>query len=111
LTDEGVGKLIERTVTLHGDEPVNEHIKSASNNAKDLASIRAELVAGAVSGESRDVLGKAARSKKAGWFKSVTWMEDVARDIVGPDLENAEESFRKLVAVMLDWAVDDAGSH
>jgi putative ATP-dependent endonuclease of the OLD family len=36
-------------------------------------------------------------------------MEDVARDIVGPDLENADEGFRKLIAAIFDWAGDGAG--
>jgi hypothetical protein len=109
LTVAGVAELINRALALHGDELVNDHIKSASENAKDLTTVRNELLTNAISDESREILGKAARAKKAGWFKSVTWMEDVARDIVGPDLENADEGFRKLIADIFDWAGDGAG--
>jgi putative ATP-dependent endonuclease of the OLD family len=77
-------------------------------NAKDLAAIRNELLTDVISDESREILGKASRGKKGGWFKSVTWMEDVARDIVGPDLENADEGFRELIAAIFDWAGDGA---
>ena len=92
LSDDAVAKLIERAIELHGKDLVNEHIKSASENAKDLEAIYFELFSDGITPESRIILGKAARTKKAGWFKSVTWMEDAAREIVGPDLANADEA-------------------
>ncbi len=90
-------KLVDRAIELHGEDLINQHIKSASQNAKHLDTVRAEALLLGISPETRALLGKAAQTKKAGWFKSVTWMEDVARDIVGPDLENADAGFRKLV--------------
>ncbi|MFZ5492008.1 MAG: ATP-dependent nuclease [Pseudomonadota bacterium] len=108
LSDDAVGRLIDRAVELHGEDLVNEHIKSASQNATTLDGIQTEALLDGISPESRAVLGKAARTKKAGWFKSVTWMEDVARDIVGPDIENADAGFRGLVEGIFAW-VNDAG--
>lgn len=90
-------KLLDRAVELHGKELVNEHVKSASQNAKDLEGIRCEVLLDEVTHESRAILGKAARAKKAGWFKSVTWMEDASRDVVGPDLADADPDFRALI--------------
>jgi ABC-type cobalamin/Fe3+-siderophores transport system ATPase subunit len=90
LSQDAVVKLIDRAIELHGDELINEHIKSASQNSKKLDAIRAEALDGGITPESRRILGKAARAKKAGWFKSVTWMEEVGRDIVGPDILNLE---------------------
>lgn len=104
MTDDGVGKLIDRAVELHGEELVNEHIKSASQNVKDLNAVQTESLINGITPASRQILGKAARTKKAGWFKSVTWMEDVARDIVGPDLANADAGFRALVDAIFAWA-------
>lgn len=104
MTDDGVGKLIDRAVELHGEELVNEHIKSASQNAKDLNAVQTESLINGITPASRQILGKAARTKKAGWFKSVTWMEDVARDIVGPDLANVDAGFRALVDAIFAWA-------
>lgn len=106
LTDDGVGRLLDRAVELHGDNLINEHIKSASTGTKDLNGIPAEALENGITRESRTVLGKAARTKKAGWFKSVTWMEDVARDIIGPDLVNADTGFRELVERIFAWAGD-----
>ena len=104
LTDDGVGELLDRAVELHGEESVNDHIKSASQNAKNLEGIRAEVIVDGITPESRTVLGKAAQTKKAGWFKSVTWMEDIARDIVAPDLMNTNAGLRELVERIFVWA-------
>ena len=101
LTDDAIEKLIDRAVELHGEEQVNEHIKSASQNTKNLNDIRTGITP-----ENRLILGKAARTKKAGWFKSVTWMEDVARDIVGPDLVKADVGFRTLVDDIFAWVAN-----
>jgi len=83
---------------------VNDHVKSASGGAKDLDALQLENVLEGVTPESRQILGRAARLRKAGWFKSVTWMEDVARDIVGPDLVNADLGLRELVEDLFTWA-------
>ncbi len=108
LTDKAVGDLIDRAVELHGEDLIDDHIKSASLNAKDLNDIRTESLFDGFSPESRALLGRAARTRKAGWYKSVTWMEEVARDIVGPDLVNADVGFKELIDGIFAW-VDDAG--
>lgn len=97
LTNDGVQKLINRAVELHGDELIDQHIKSVSNNAQTLASIRADVAFGDIGPQSRQILGQASRRRKAGWFKSVSWMEGVGRDIVGPDLANSDPAFKTLI--------------
>ncbi len=104
LTDDAVNKLIDHAIELHGVELIKEHIKSESKGAKDLKAIRTEALVDGITTKSRLILGKAARTRKAGWFKSVTWMEDVAREIVGPDLVNADAGFKTLVDDIFAWA-------
>lgn len=106
LTDDAVSKLIARAVDLHGENLINEQIKSASNNTKALDLVRAESLANGITLESRKFLGKAARTRKGGWFKSVSWMEDVAHDIVAPDLPNADAEFNRRVDEIFAWASD-----
>lgn len=101
LSKEGVSKLFERAIELHGEALINDHIKSASTGKLDLAACR-----GKSTQEIRAVLGKASRTRKAGWFKSVTWMEAVAFDIVGPDLQKADPGFRALIEEVFAWAND-----
>ncbi|MHB1328713.1 MAG: ATP-dependent nuclease [Gemmatimonadales bacterium] len=106
LTDDGVSKLLDRAIELHGEGLVDDHIKSASQNTMDLDGILTESLVDGIAPESRAVLGKAARGKTARWFKSVTRMEDAARDIVGPDIANAEPGFRERVRRLFLWASD-----
>jgi putative ATP-dependent endonuclease of OLD family len=108
LTDDAVDQLIDRAVDLHGEDLVNDHIKSVSKGTKDLAAIREESERGAISRRSRAILGEAARTRKAGWFKSVSWMEGVARDIVGPDLADADadREFKALIEDLFEWSSD-----
>lgn len=106
LTTAAIGRLIDFAVIVHGEDLVDDHIKSASQNAKSLKDIRSETLVGSMSRESSTVLGKAARSRRAGWFKSVTWMEAIAREVVGPDLANADPGFRGLVEGIFAWASD-----
>jgi putative ATP-dependent endonuclease of OLD family len=98
LSDEGVLKLINRAIELHGADLVDDHIKSASEGSVNLAACHARLAE-----TERTVLGKASKTK-SGWFKTVTLMEGVACDIVGPDLENADGGFRELVDEIFVWA-------
>lgn len=103
LSDAGVYDLLNRAIELHGKELIDDHIKSASHNALDLSAVCAERYHG-ISVESRATLGAASRTRRAGWFKSVTWMEEAARDIVGPDLDDADDEFRELVECIFSWA-------
>ena len=106
LTDTGVDKLIDRAIELHGDQLVNEHIKSASDGERDLAAIRDEAVISGYSVTDRAFLGEASRTRKAGWFKSVTWMEGVGRDIVGPDLSHADAELATTIEDIFEWAAN-----
>jgi putative ATP-dependent endonuclease of OLD family len=103
LTDDAVSKLIDYATELHGKDLIDEHIKSASEHKQDLDDIQCDALFGLLSPESRAILGKAARTRKAGWFKSVTWMQEAASRVVGPDLANADAGFRAIVEIIFDW--------
>jgi putative ATP-dependent endonuclease of OLD family len=101
--------LIDLAIADKEETLVNEHIKSASKNSKDLAAIRAECASG-LSLESRAVLGKAARFKGSkGWFKSVGRMEQAAREIIGPDFQSAlDGSIGQFIEQIFKWIGDGA---
>lgn len=106
LTDDGTTKLVDRAVELHGETTVDEHIKSSSQGVADLIAIRDEALFNGISVENRTILANAAQTRRAGWFKSVTWMEGVARDIVGPDLAKADQGFTALIEDIFVWTSD-----
>jgi hypothetical protein len=107
LSEDGAMALLQRARDLHGDDLVDAHIKSTTTGAKSLGEIDMESLMGDLSTESRAALGRAARTRKAGWFKTVTWMEDVARDIVGPDLGASVDDFQDRVKKLFIWADND----
>jgi putative ATP-dependent endonuclease of OLD family len=107
VSAQAVTKLIDLAIATKEETLVNEHIKSASQNVKDLATIRAECTTG-LSPESRAILGKAARFKGSkGWFKSVGLMEEAAREIIGPDFPHAVDgSVGLFMDQIFNWIAD-----
>ena len=102
LTNEAVKKLTCRAIELHGKQFIDDHIKSHTNGERDLASILLEALGNdPVTAENRGILGNAAR--KSGWFKNVSRMEYVGREIVGPDLAGADPEFRTRIDDIFVW--------
>lgn len=101
LSDTGVHKLLERAVEIHGEPLIDSHIASISAGAVTIADCR-----GTVTASTRALLADAAKSKKNSWFKTVSWMEEAARDIIGPDLPNASAEFRQALQAVFDWCND-----
>lgn len=98
-----VSMLIARAIDLVGQELVDAHIRSESQNALTLEAVLEAGRAGQYSLEMRATLGKASRTRKHGWFKSVGRFQGVALDIVFPHLGQAEEGFIALVNVLHGW--------
>lgn len=109
LTPGAVGKLLAFAIELHGRELIGEHIKSATGNSQSLEIVEQELAGGVASTDTRNALGRASRFRRAGWFKSVTGMEAVASEIVGPDLPGADAGFRGIVDSVFAWSADARG--
>lgn len=106
LTPTACQKLISYADELHG-ELIHEHLRTASNNTLTFQAVWDEILnTGALSVDRRATLGKAARIRKAGWFKSISWMEDVARTIVAPDLHQCDQGFRALMDQIFEWATN-----
>ncbi len=105
LSENAVKKLLEAAVENLSEELVDANIKSASGNKFGLSICR-----DSVTDETRSALGKAAKknpkTKKASWFKSVTAMELVGREIVAADLENCEPGFRTIIEELFAWVTN-----
>jgi putative ATP-dependent endonuclease of OLD family len=108
VSNEAVDRLIDEAIRLKDESFINENIKSASAGAKDLATNRTELSGDGITDESSGVLATAAKSG-AGWYKSITAMETVAREIIGPTFGDATEAFIEKIEAIFDWMQDDQG--
>ena len=91
LSAPAVQKLLERAVDLHGAELVEAHLSSASSGTLSLVQCQT-----AFADTMRPHIAAAAQFK-SGWFKTVSRMEDVARDIIGPNLATADPAYSKIL--------------
>jgi predicted ATPase len=105
LSDEGIGALLDYAIELHEKELIDEHIKTASGGKKTLADVQCEILFDTPSPETRAMLGKIARTKKTSWFKTVSRMEHIGRQIVGPEHsgEKLDAAFRSIIIDIFDW--------
>ena len=96
LPDAAVVALVNRAIEIHGEEQVRQHVASALGRA-----LLGPEPAGMLDGPGRQALARAARHSS--WFKSVSLMEAVAADIVGPHLAYAEQGFQDILARLFAW--------
>lgn len=99
-----VSALISRALELTEHGLVDQHIKTRSLGKSNLTAIEHEGATGAYSPTTRIILGEASRIRKAGWFKSITKMEGVARDVVGPHFDALDAGFKDVLSQLLSWA-------
>jgi putative ATP-dependent endonuclease of OLD family len=105
LTVNSCLSLIRYAHELH-EGLVNAHLVTTSNNAVTLESIWAEAQAqpSTLSPATRSVLGRASRMRKAGWYKSISWMEEAARAHIAPELQGADPDFVARINGIFTWA-------
>lgn len=92
LSAAAIQKLLLKAIEYQGADLVEAHLSSASGGTLSIAQCQAGFV-----DAMRPIMAQAAQSKKAGWFKSISWMEEIAREIVGPDLQNADQTYFKIL--------------
>ena len=97
-----VDELLDRAAELVGVPYMEENLRLSGARETSIEDIRVDRsLNGDYTEAQRKCLGVAARwnGKKAsrGWFKSISRMEDVARDILGPNWANCPREFTKVV--------------
>ena len=103
LSDDAVDALLHKADEMVGRDLMAEHIKSKSNGRVTLEEIEVERLLDGYTPANRALLGLAARNNKNGWFKSVTCFQEIARDIVGPQLANAEPGIIEITNLLWRW--------
>jgi hypothetical protein len=103
LADNAVDTLLAKAIEYMGRDLIAEHIASASNGQKALDAIMIESLLDGISDDTKAVLAVASCTKRAGWFKSVTKYQEIARDVIGPNLATAEPGFTQLVNRLFTW--------
>lgn len=104
LATTSVMRMLEFAIERREAAIVDSHLKTASMNAQDLATVRNLARSGALSIEVRSMLGRAAKMNK-GWFKSVGAMETIGRDIIGSEFAQADQRFQNDLNTLFTWCV------
>ena len=104
MSDAAIDSLLQYAIERIGRDDVAEHIRSKSEGQRTLEAIEGERAAqGIYATATRELLGRAARVSKNGWFKSVSAYQHVGRRIVGPQLQNAEAGFIDVMNRLWAW--------
>lgn len=103
LSDDAVAALLNKADEMVGRELMAEHVRSKSSGKVTLDSIENQRLISGFTPDNRQLLGLAARNNKNGWFKSVSGFQEIAKEIVGPDLPNAEPGFRYIMEQLWGW--------
>jgi putative ATP-dependent endonuclease of the OLD family len=104
MPDAAIDALLHYAIERIGRNDVAEHIRSKSDGQRTLEIIEAERAAqGIYPAATRELLGRAARVSKNGWFKSVSAYQHVGRRIVGPQLQNSEPGFIDVMNRLWAW--------
>jgi hypothetical protein len=98
LSDAGAAGLLAKAVMFHGEARIDAQIRTASAATLNLAACR-----GPATAATRAAMAKAAQGEANPWFKTVGRMEEVGRDVVGPDLPRAEAGFVAIVTSAWQW--------
>ena len=107
LSTSACGALVNLANELIPGDHVDKNIESASDGALRLDAVLEEIRRGSLGATTRIVLGLAA--KRGVWFKSVGKMERVGREIVGPTLDESEESLKSVVGKLFEWVTRTSG--
>lgn len=102
MPDEAINLLLNIAVGILGDELVNDHLKNASNNEFDL---RKAIIKGhKYNDKQRRYISVASTGKKNPWYKNVSTMEIVGKDVVGNYLDRSYGQFRDFLLHLMQWA-------
>jgi len=90
------------------DGLVNNHIVTTSQGKSTLDLVLQEGGTGSYSAETRDLLGRSSRIRKAGWFKSISKMEAVSHDILCAHWGTTDTEFIEAINRLLRWSYGQA---
>jgi len=103
LGDDAIDALLSTACEAVGRDLVESHIASKSNGQRTLGAIEAESLIDRITEATKELLGAASQIRRGGWFKSVSTYQEIARDIVGPNLATAEAGFQAIVEQLRTW--------
>ncbi len=105
VSEKAVTEMLSYAIELHGSDLVDEHISSMSMNSTSLEDLQTAAMLDGYETAHRSILARASGTKKNPWFKTVTAMEKIGREIVGPELKNSDKAIIKPIAAIFKWSM------
>lgn len=103
LGDGAIDALLEKAIEVVGRDLVEAHIASKSNGQRTLNAVELDRLLEGHGDATKELLGTASRIRGAGWFKSLSTYQEVALNIVGPNLATADAGFQAIVEQLRAW--------
>lgn len=98
-------QMIDYAISEHGPELITAHIQTASQGAETLEGLRVILNSPQhVLNDGQRAIIATATGLGKGWFKSVRYMEHVARNIIAPNFQSLKPELQQQINAVLIWA-------
>lgn len=108
LPAPAVSTLLTRAQEFTEEGLVNNHIVTTSEGKSNLTLVLQEGSTGIYSAETRELLGRSSRIRKAGWFKSISKMEAVSHEILCAHWGATDTDFTEAINRLLRWSYGQA---
>ena len=112
VSDDKIIKIVDYARRIHGDELISQHFATVSRNKFPITDYKTIFSKNASTDEERREARKwisaASKTKNTPWFKNVTAMEYIGREILKPDLANPDSEFDRKIAGFFSWAENNA---
>lgn len=103
IPPDAVRPLLDIALEEREERSINDQLKTVSENKVTLATVLAEVAESELSHASRHALGEASGK---GWFKNISTMERVARDVIAPRATTLDKDFRKSINTIRKWCLN-----
>ena len=112
VCDTAVIQMVEYARKIHGDDLINQHLASVSQNNFSIAAYVSAFTPNTGTEQQRQTarqwIAAASKNKSNPWFKNVSAMEHISREIIAPNLAHSTPTFRQKVNDIFSWAESNA---
>jgi hypothetical protein len=115
VCDATVVQIVEYARRIHGDDLINAHLKTVSQNDFSIDAYVAAFTPNTGTEQQRKTArqwiakaSKGSKEKNTSWFKNVSAMEHIGREIIAPNLAEADPIFCQKINDIFAWAESNA---
>ncbi|WP_295967349.1 AAA family ATPase [uncultured Bartonella sp.] len=112
LPKEEIVEIVDYAIKIHGKKLIEDHFKTVSRKQFFIADFDELFIRNKGTDEerlnARKWISAASKTKSTPWFKNVSAMEYIGKEIIEPDLDNPKLEFDRTIAAFFSWAENNA---